>query len=173
MVRNWSKEPSPMTATAINPGETIDPDREKRPALAAMPLPSVWSGIALCALLATAMVGFGGYQMGVGNQSIQIAFLKHWNQPWMYGTDEMVRQTMQAYPSYFFRMLAPLLYVMGLQPLYLFLQILTSFLTLSSVYLLSRAIFREHWPALTAASMLVGGHLQALAGDALYVPGFT
>src|SRR5271163_4202990 len=69
------------------------------------------AGIALCLLLAIAQVALAGYQLGIGNQAIQIAFLKHWADPALFTHDEMVRQTLPLYPSYFFRLLAPLLAV--------------------------------------------------------------
>ncbi len=136
------------------------------------PVPA-WAGIALCLLLATAQVALGGYQLGVGNQAIQIAFLKHWASPWLYSTDPMVTQTMSAYPSYFFRLLAPLLNFTSLETLYLTGQIITSFLTLAAVYWLGRSIYRSHATAIAAAALLVAGHLHALAGDTLYSQGFT
>jgi hypothetical protein len=132
-----------------------------------------WVGVALCLVLAAAQVALGGYQLGVGNQSIQIAFLKHWAEPWLYTSDPMVVQTMPAYPSYFFYLLSPLLGVMRVETLYLLGQLATSFLTLAAVYWLGRGIYRSHATAIGAAALLVGGHLSALAGDNLYSLGFT
>ncbi len=131
------------------------------------------AGIALCLLLAVAQIALAGYQMGVGNQGIQIAFLKKWADPSLYTSDAMVNETMQLYPSYFFQMLAPLLKFMDVGTLYLLLQIATGFATLASVYWLSRCIYRTHTAALAAAMVLVAGHLRALAGDTLYSEGFT
>jgi uncharacterized membrane protein len=131
------------------------------------------AGAALCLLLAVAQVAFAGYQLGAGNQPIQVAFLKHWANPALYATDEMLRQTLPLYPTYFFRVLAPLLNVAGLEPLYLMLQILTSFFTLAAVYFLGRSIFKSHTAALVAAGLLVAGHHRALAGEWLYTAWFT
>jgi len=133
----------------------------------------VWAGLALCLLLAAAQVALGGYQLGVGNQAIQIAFLKHWAEPWTYASDPMVVETMPLYPSYFFRLLAPLLAVMSLETLYLAGQIVTSFLTLAAVYGLGRSIYRSHATAIAGAALLVAGHLHAWGGDTFYSPGFT
>jgi hypothetical protein len=132
-----------------------------------------WAGVALCLLLAAAQVALGGYQLGVGNQAIQIPFLKHWAAPWLYSADPMVLQTMPAYPSYFFYLLSPLLAVMSVETLYLVGHMAASFLVLAAVYGLGRSIFRSHASAISAAALLVGGHLSALAGDSLYSMGFT
>jgi hypothetical protein len=132
--------------------------------------------VVICLLLAAAQVALGGYQMGVGNQAIQIAFLKKAADPLLYSSDAMVWQTMPAYPSYFFRMLALLLGKGGgvrLETLYLSLQLATSFASLAAVYALGRSIYRSHAAGLAAAVLLVGGHLTALAGDGLYSMGFT
>ncbi|HUO10383.1 MAG TPA: endo-1,4-beta-xylanase [Phycisphaerae bacterium] len=130
-------------------------------------------GVALCLLLAVAQVAIAGYRLGVGNQAIQIAFLKHWADPALFARDEMVRQTLPLYPSYFFRLLAPLLNVFPLDSLYFTLHVLTTFFTLVTVYFLGRSIFRSHASALAAVGILLAGHHRALAGDTLYSPGFT
>ncbi|HEY4328454.1 MAG TPA: DUF6798 domain-containing protein, partial [Phycisphaerae bacterium] len=133
----------------------------------------VLAGMGLCLLLTVAQMALGGYQLGVGNQTIQIAFLKHWAAPYMYSSDPMVTQTMGAYPSYFFRLLAPLLHIMSVETLYLVLQVATGFATLATVYGLARSIYRSHATAIAAVALLVAGHLYALAGESLYSPGFT
>src|ERR1041385_7859638 len=135
--------------------ETVTPRAEERPMKTlqgASPVPA-WAGLSLCLLLAAAQVAMGGYQLGVGNQSIQIAFLKHWADPALYNTDPMVRQTMPLYPSYFFRLLAFFLQhkIADLETLYLAGQFITSFLTLAAVYWLGRSIYRSHASALAAA----------------------
>ncbi|HVX86972.1 MAG TPA: endo-1,4-beta-xylanase [Phycisphaerae bacterium] len=157
-------EPAGMGGTSA-PG--LHPHAPSRPAV------PLWIGLALCLLLAVAQIAIAGYQLGVGNQSIQIAFVKAWANPTLFANDDMVRQTMPLYPSYFFRALAPLAHTFGIAPLYLALQLLTSFLTLAAVYVLGRSIFRSHAAALAAVALLLAGHHQALAGDGLYSAGFT
>src|SRR3954470_11605461 len=131
---------NPMSATPAKPLGRPHLARSSPPAAGAPSARPAWAGIALCLLLAAAQVALGGYQLGVGNQSIQIAFLKHALNPALYATDPMVTQTMPVYPSYFFRMLAPLLHLARLENLYLTLHIATSFATLATVYLLARNI---------------------------------
>ncbi|MGN6368307.1 MAG: endo-1,4-beta-xylanase [Phycisphaerae bacterium] len=130
-------------------------------------------GVALCLLLAVAQIAIAGYRLGVGNQSIQIAFLKHWADPSLFTNDEMVKQTLPLYPSYFFRGLAPLLKMFPLDALYFTLHVLTTFFTLVTTYFLGRSIFRSHASGLAAVALLVAGHHHALAGDTLYSAGFT
>src|ERR1041385_8627517 len=62
-------------------------------------------GLELVLLLAFAQLMFAGYRLGVGNQSIQIPFLKHWMDSRLYANDPMVKQTLADYPSFFFRLL--------------------------------------------------------------------
>ncbi len=159
-------------SSAVSTRSTPSPQAPE-PSLARNSSVPAWAGLSLCLLLAVAQVALGGYQLGFGNQAIQIAFLKHWANPWMYAADPMVVQTLPEYPSYFFRLLAPLLSFTSVDTLYLVLQIATSFATLACVYWLARSIFRAHTTALAAVIILVPGHLQALAGDALYSRGFT
>jgi hypothetical protein len=160
-----------MSSTTVSPSPSL-PAANSTPAPRTATVPA-WVGVALCLLLAAAQLSLGGYQLGVGNQSIQIAFLKHWAAPWLYSSDPMVLQTMPAYPSFFFYLLSPLLAVMNVESLYLLGQTITSFLTLAVVYGLGRSIYHSHATAIAAAALLVGGHLGALAGDALYSIGFT
>ena len=136
------------------------------------PVPAI-AGVAVCLLLAVGQVAIADYRLGMGNQGIQIAFLKRAADPALFSADRMVVETMPLYPSLFFKMLAPLLQWMEVGTLYLWMQILTSFLTLAGVYWLSRSIFRSHAAGLAAAGVLVAGHLHALAGDTLYSQGFT
>ncbi|MCL2648293.1 MAG: hypothetical protein FWD61_15000, partial [Phycisphaerales bacterium] len=133
-------------------------------------------GLAICFLLALVQFSLGGYQLGFGNQPIQITFLRHWADPTLFTADEMVRQTLPWYPTLFFRMLAPLLHVSGLEPLYLLLQLMTGFLTLVAVYLLGRSIFRGRVgraAATAAVCLMVAGHHRGLALEGLYTPFFT
>ena len=52
------------------------------------------AGVALCLLLAVAQMALGGYQLGVGNQTIQMAFLLRWADPQLFSADRMVSETM-------------------------------------------------------------------------------
>ena len=116
----------------------------------------------------------GPVQVGRQNQAIQIAFDVAGADPALFSTDRMVVETMPLYPSYFFRMLAPLLKYTDVPSLYLILQIATGFLTLAGVYWLSRGIFRSHAAGLAAAALLVcGAPTGGAARDTLYSQGFT
>ena len=48
-------------------------------------------------LLAIVQVLFAGYRMGVGNQTIQIPFLKQWHNPQLYANDPMVAGTLAVF----------------------------------------------------------------------------
>src|SRR3954463_8875336 len=78
-------------------------------------------------LLAIVQVLFAGYRMGVGNQTIQIPFLKQWANPALYANDPMVAGTLKDYPSFFFRGLALLTRVADVPLLYFVLHLVTSF----------------------------------------------
>src|SRR5215208_1662498 len=117
------------------------------------------------ALLAVVQVLFGGYRMGVGNQTIQIPFLKQSANPSLYANDPMVSQTLPNYPSFFFRGLALLTRVVDVPLLYFILHLVTSFAVLMGVYWLGRTIFKDRLAGLIAALLLFAGHQRALAGD--------
>ena len=59
-----------------------------------------------CLLLSLVQLLWAVYRLGVGNQSIQIAFLQHLIDPSLYPRDAMVQETLAQYPSFFFRVLA-------------------------------------------------------------------
>src|ERR1051325_6740065 len=77
-------------------------------------------------LLALVQVLFAGYRMGVGNQTIQIPFLKQWANPQLYANDPMVAGTLADWPTFFFRGLALLTKVADVPLLYFALHLITS-----------------------------------------------
>jgi len=124
-------------------------------------------------LLAAAQLLWAGYRLGVGNQSIQIPFLKHWINPNLYTRDPMVRQTLAAYPSFFFRALAAVVAAFGLADVYFWLHLLTAFGVLWVAAELAKVIFKQRAVGIVVALLLLAGHHRALAGDDLYSAGFT
>src|SRR6266480_3255467 len=124
-------------------------------------------------LLAIVQVLFAGYRMGVGNQTIQIPFLKQWANPQLYANDPMVAGTLKDYPSFFFRALALLTRVADVPLLYFVLHLITSFAVLMATYWLGRTIFKDRLAGMIAALLLFAGHQRALAGDEMYSMGFT
>src|SRR5438270_6396955 len=100
-------------------------------------------GVELLVLLALAQVMFAGYRLGVGNQSIQIPFLKHWMDPKLYANDPMVKQTLADYPSFFFRLLATVVTEQNLYSAYFWLHVVTAAAVLATAYFLGRAIFKD------------------------------
>src|SRR5688572_4760812 len=146
----------------------------------ALPLeraPARWVGRILwleaAVLLAVVQVLFAGYRMGVGNQTIQIPFLKEWANPSLYANDPMVAGTLKDYPSFFFRALAFLTRFADVPLLYFILHVVTSFAVLLGTYWLARTIFKDRLAGLIAALLLFAGHQRALAGDEMYSMGFT
>jgi endo-1,4-beta-xylanase len=130
-------------------------------------------GAELFLLLAFAQVLFAGYRVGVGNQSIQIPFLKHYVDPQLYANDPMLRQTLADYPSYFFRLLAILVARVDLYSAYFWLHVLTAAGVLWACYELGRAIFKSRATGAVLVLLVLAGHHRALAGDDLYSVGFT
>src|SRR5437763_2600512 len=100
-------------------------------------------GVELLVLLALAQVMFAGYRLGVGNQSIQIPFLKHWIDPGLYANDSMVTQTLKDYPSYFFWLLAMVVGRVDLYSAYFWLHVATSAAVLWAAHELGQAMFRD------------------------------
>jgi endo-1,4-beta-xylanase len=130
-------------------------------------------GVEVIFLLALAQVMFAGYRLGVGNQSIQIPFLKHWMDPALYANDPMVRQTLADYPSFFFRLLAVVVTQADLYSAYFWLHVLTCAGVLAAAYGLGKAIFKSRASGVVLALLMLAGHHHALAGDDLYSVGFT
>src|SRR5918993_452785 len=60
-------------------------------------------GAQVILLLALAQVMWAGYRLGVGNQTIQIPFLKRSIDADLYKGDAMVEQTLPFYSSYFYK----------------------------------------------------------------------
>jgi len=126
-----------------------------------------------CVLLALVQVSWAGYQLGVGNQGIQIPFLEALHDHHLFTRDVMVTTTLKDYPSWFFALFAPLLNGDNLPALYLTLHLVATAGTLWAVAALARSLFRDSWAALVAVVILLAGHHQALAGESLYSTGLT
>src|SRR5258706_1083159 len=146
----------------------------------ATPEPWTWGravrwllGIELIFVLALAQVMFAGYRLGVGNQSIQIPFLKHWMDPRLYANDPMVKQTLADYPSFFFRLLAVVVTEQNLYSAYFWLHVITCAAVLATAYFLGKAIFKDRASGVVLSLLMLAGHHKALAGDDLYSVGFT
>ena len=144
------------------------------------PLPWTWGrvvrwilGLEVILLLALAQVMYAGYRLGVGNQSIQIPFLKHWMDPALYANDPMVRQTLADYPSFFFRLLAVIVTQSDLYSAYFWLHVLTCAGVIAASYALGRAMFNSRASGIVLVLLMLAGHHHALAGDDLYSLGFT
>jgi len=133
--------------------------------------PILW--LSACLFLALAQVLLAGYQVGVGNQTIQIPFLKKLANPELYPQDAMISQTLEAYPSLFFRALAWFVPDGKFEGAYLLLHLLTAFGVLAASYALARTIFKSHWAGLVTVLLLFAGHHRAMAGDTIYWTGFT
>src|SRR5260221_1388808 len=130
-------------------------------------------GVQLVLLLAFAQLMFAGYRLGVGNQSIQIPFLKHWMDQRLYATDPMVRETLADYPSYFFRLLAVLVPEGDVYTAYFWLHLVTTAGVIAAAYSLGRVMFKGRTSAVVLVLLMLAGRHRALAGDDLYSVGFT
>lgn len=127
----------------------------------------------LCAVLTAMMMIGGGYSLGVGNQSIQVAFLLHAHDASNFANDAMVRETYANYASYFFNVIALGLRLLDVATLYVALHAFTTWALLMAIASLSRALFKHRGAVLAALAIVVAGHHGALAGDPLYSSGFT
>ena len=133
--------------------------------------PALW--LLVCLLLALVQIPWAGYQLGVGNQGIQVAFLEKLHNSELFGKDAMVSETLGSYPSFFFHLCARLLNLVDFPTLYLWLHLIATTGVFAAVAGLSRGITRNNWAAVPCLIILLAGHHQALAGEALYSPGFT
>jgi len=129
--------------------------------------------VLLCAVLTAIMMIGGGYSLGVGNQSIQVAFLLHAHDASNFANDAMVRETYANYASYFFNLFSPALHLLDVATLYVALHAFTTWALLMAIASLSWALFKHRGAVLAALAIVVAGHHGALAGDPLYSSGFT
>ena len=97
----------------------------------------------LGAALALLQVGIAGYTVGVGNQTLQIPFLLHLMDPTLFAGDPAIAGTLERYPSWCYRLLAPLCVVVGWPLAYAALHLLAGW----ALHATSRA-----WPAATPTS---------------------
>lgn len=125
------------------------------------------------ALLAAALMLFGGYQLGSGNQAIQIPFLKHVIDSTQFANDFMVQSTFNDYPSYFFKFLAFFVNKFGLEKTYIALHFLTTFAFIYALHLLANTLFKDWLASLLIVLFGIMGHHMALAGDPIYFTYFT
>jgi len=151
------------------------PTQESRtaPALAGGRGPQNRLWLFACVLMALVQIQWAGYQLGVGNQSIQAAFLQKLHDPSLFARDEMVNQTLSRYPSLFFAGVAQLLRAVEFEPLYLALHLLAAIGVFVAGAALARAMFRSHLAGLVFGAFLMAGHHHALAEQVLYSNGFT
>jgi GH35 family endo-1,4-beta-xylanase len=145
-------------------------------------------GAQIILLLALAQVMWAGYRLGVGNQTIQIPFLKRSIDSQLYKGDAMVEQTLPFYSSYFYKGVAKI--VAWVEPMakpdaagripfdpvtsvYFWLHVLTAAAALAAAYALGRAMFKSRAAGVVLLLIMLAGHHRALAGDDLYSVGFT
>ena len=126
-----------------------------------------------CALLALAQVQWAGYQIGVGNQTVQVPFLERMHDPSLFPRDEMVQRTLDRYPTLFFPLLAPALRWVRFENLYLALHLLTAAAALAGAVALVRVMIGSAGAAWLTVLFLLAGHHHALADQTLYSNGFT
>lgn len=135
------------------------------------PHPRLW--LEICALLAGAQVLLAGYTFDVGNQAIQISFLKRILDPGLFPHD-LLMTTIPEYPTFFFRGLALFLPDQSwIEVSYLFLHLITAFAMMAAVWTLAFSIFRNQATAFFSCLLLVAGNLVGLSESDLYSPGFT
>src|SRR5688572_14510747 len=145
-------------------------------------------GLQVVILLALVQVMWAGYRLGVGNQTIQIPFLKRSINSELYKGDAMVEQTLPYYSSYFYKGVAKI--VAWVEPMarpdsqgripfdpvtsvYFWLHVLTAAAALAAAYALGRDMFKSRAAGVVLLLIMLAGHHRALAGDDLYSVGFT
>ena len=127
----------------------------------------------ICLGLAWLQMTLSGYELGVGNQAIQVPFLLQLHSPALFTNDVMVATTLADYPSLFYRALAPALAILPLPVLYYALHLLTTAAVFFAVIALSWVLFRSRGAAVILSVCWLAGHHHALAEQMLYSTGFT
>lgn len=118
--------------------------------------PILW--LLVCILFALIQIPWAGYQLGVGNQGIQLAFLEKLHNGELFKQDLMVQDTLGTYPSFFFHLIAKLLVFADFPTLYLWLHILATTGVFAAVVALSRGMTRNSWAAVPCLLILLAGH---------------
>jgi len=118
-------------------------------------------------------IGIAGYSVGVGNQTIQIPFVQRFADGQLYAKDVTLNNTIDQYPSYFYRLLALFCRLVDYKTVYAFFHILSCFLLALAILHASQVLWRSLGPGLICLTILLAGHHRALAGADLYVVGFT
>lgn len=126
-----------------------------------------------CVLLGLLQVLWVGYELGAGNQSIQVAFVERLRDPALFRDDLMVNLTLGRYPSYFYHAMAAATRCVPLPTLYLALHLVSAAGVFVAMAALCRAAFQSRWAGFVASLFLLAGHQRALAEETLYSPGFT
>jgi GH35 family endo-1,4-beta-xylanase len=127
----------------------------------------------VCALVAVVQVLWAGYRFGAGNQSIQVAFLRHHADPAAYSGD-LLLTTLPDYPSSFFRLLAAVTPPgLDLEPLLFSLHLMTAFVLLASVFWFALGLFRRERTAFVAVLFLAAGQHAGVTESDLFSPVFT
>ncbi|NRA39786.1 MAG: endo-1,4-beta-xylanase [Planctomycetes bacterium] len=123
-----------------------------------------------CAIL---QITLSGYDIGVGNQTIQIPYLKHLLNPQLYTQDPAIVDTIDAYPSSAYKMLAYFCVLCDYQFVYAFLHFICSFCVFAAVLYGSLTLFGEIWSGILASFLLIIGIQHGLAGADVYSLGFS
>ncbi|MCG3149609.1 MAG: hypothetical protein PCFJNLEI_03074 [Verrucomicrobiae bacterium] len=132
-----------------------------------------WRWGAACLVLAALQMWWAGYELGVGNQSIQVPFLLRLHDATLFARDVMVTTTLERYPTLFYRVVAQALPVVALPTLYAGLHLLATTGVFLAVVALARGMFQSDRVAGIGCLLLLAGQHQALAEQTLYSTGFT
>lgn len=118
-------------------------------------------------------VCLAGYSLGVGNQTIQIPYLKYLINPQLYAQDPAVIETINYYPSYAYKLLAYICVLVDYQIVYAVLHIVCSACLFGALLYASYILFGELWSGIICSLMVLIGQHHALAGADIYSIGFT
>ena len=129
--------------------------------------------ILTAAAFALLQIVIAGYSVGVGNQTIQIPFVQRFADGGLYAKDVTLNNTIDRYPSYFYRLLAFFCRLVDYKIVYAFFHLLSGFLLALAILQASLVLWSSLGPGLICLIILLAGHHRALAGAELYVAGFT
>jgi len=125
------------------------------------------------AAFALLQIGIAGYSIGVGNQTIQIPFVQRFADGGLYARDVTLNNTIDQYPSYFYRLLGLFCRLVDYKIVYAFFHLLSGFLLALAILHASLVLWRSLSPGLICLTILLAGHHRSLAGADLYFAGFT
>ncbi len=109
----------------------------------------------LASAFALMQMALAGYSLGVGNQTIQIPYLKHLMNPQLYALDPAIAGTIDAYPSWAYRLLAYLCVLVDYQIVFAVLHVCCAASVFAGLFYGSLYLCGHVWAGFCASLLIL------------------